>query len=184
MRPRTQSILIVVLLVLLVCQPMIRPVTNYLMLPMGRILAFGASAYVAATVSPVIGLLMALIALQAMSEFYVVEHMKGNATTGPECECPAGYTFDSDLRKCKNKEGKYVNPSACRCEAGYAYDINTGLCEQNSVMTSPIPAVGPAPAGTEEVTPTIQMAAPPRTSVNPPSFALSDAEKAAALGKE
>lgn len=196
MKPRGQSILIGLLIVLLVCQPMIRPVTNYLMLPLGRILVFGASAYVGLTVNPVIGLLMAFVALQAISEFYLVEHMtmdqykallkfreKMNALAGASCECPTGYEFDADHKKCKNKEDKYVNPTACRCDPGYAYNIKTGLCEQNSVMSSPIPAVAPAPEGTEEVAPTLEVKAPAAFSVEANPIPISSDEKDRLLGK-
>jgi hypothetical protein len=124
---------------------MIKPITNYLTLPMGRILAFGASAYVAVAVNPVIGLLMALVCLQAMSDFYVVEHLtmeekkdiyekrkRAEQTRAaqdalrskendifrirePTCECPSGYTFQINTNNCKNEEGKFVKPSMCRC---------------------------------------------------------------------
>jgi hypothetical protein len=181
MKPRTQAILIGFLLVLLVCQPMICPVTNYLMLPVGRLVWFGVAAYTALKVSPVIGLLVAILGLQAMSKFYVVEHM---ALSASNCECPPGYTFADDVKKCKNKDDKFVFPTACRCDSGYAYNIKTGLCDQNSVMSSPIPAVAPAPAGTEEVPPTVQVAPPAATSVSGKRIELSPEEKNAVLGKE
>jgi hypothetical protein len=181
MKSRTQTIIIGFLIVLLACQKMICPVTNYLMLPFARILVFVASVYLAVAVNPMIGLLIALIALQAMREFYVVEHM---AISDSVCECPTGYEYDKELKKCKNKDNKYVNATTCTCSSGYAYNINTGQCEQSSVMSSPIPAVGPAPAGTEEVTPTIPVGVPVAASTGGSKIELSPAEKNAALGRE
>ena len=165
MRPRTQSLLIGGLIILLVCQPMIKPITNYLMLPFGRILAFGLSVYVGATVSPVIGLLLALVCLQAMSDFYIVEHMKGNATTGAQCRCPPG--FIQEGMNCKSEDGKKTTkPTACTCPSpGYAYDVVTGLCEQNSVITSPIPVTEAAPEGAIEVAPPPAPSPPAASSV-------------------
>lgn len=200
MRPRTQTLVIGFLIILLVCGHLIKPVTNYLMLPVGRILAFGGSAYVGLTVNPVIGLLMALICLQAMNEFYVIEHMDPGALRAaqegvrtaegqlfvpdiPQCECPAGYTFQVGTNDCKNAEGKIAKPSMCRCASGYAYDTTAGTCVQSSVMTSPIPATAPAPEGTVEQTPAPEPTGPAASSIRPMQINLSDADKAAVLGK-
>lgn len=102
MRPRTQTLLIGFLIILLICGHMIKPLTNYLMLPIGRILAFGGSAYVAVAVNPVIGLLVALVCLQAMSEFYMVEHLMmeraGEGTVMDEVARNFGYRDEAHLK--------------------------------------------------------------------------------------
>ena len=212
MRPRTQTLLIGFLIILLVCGHLIKPVTNYLMLPIGRILAFGGSVYVGLTVNPVIGLLIALVCLQAMSEFYIIEHMtdaekqaadekrkqeeallkaQASARTEenrlfvpvPDCECPPGYTFQEGTNDCKNAEGKIVKPSMCRCSPGYAYDTVAGTCIQNSVMSSPIPATAAAPEDAIPVTPEPEPRGPAASSIRPMQIELSAEDKLAVLGK-
>ena len=158
MRPRPQTLVIGFLIILLVCGHMIKPITNYLMLPFGRILAFGASAYVALAVNPVIGLLIALVCLQAMSEFYIVEHMTNEekkarderrkqeertralqtsardaenklfTSAVPQCECPPGYTFQRGTNNCKNADGVIAKPSMCRCSSA-GYAYDTTVGE-------------------------------------------------------
>jgi len=192
---------------------MIKPITNYLTLPMGRILAFGASAYVAVAVNPVIGLLMALVCLQAMSDSYVIEHFISAAAwrqavkkqddelaaqsavrtnedkvfikrAVAKCECPPGYTFQEMYNDCKNPFGKIAKPSVCRCDSGYTYDAATGGCVQNSVTSSPVATTDSSPAGAEETKPPPEPNAPAASSIRPMQVDLSDADRREVLGKE
>jgi hypothetical protein len=138
---RNEWIAIAVLILYLTFTPGFPIVRELLSSSVGKAAFLGAVVYVWKYVSKIIAVLLLVGYIRCASMTGVWEGLEMAATT---CTCPAGFTYDSTTKKCKNAAGLMKDPVACTCPSGYTYDITKKECVVSSVMSEPISATPPA----------------------------------------
>jgi hypothetical protein len=161
---KTEWIVVGVLIAYLAFTPGFQFVRDILSNPIGKAVFLGLVVYVWKYVSAITAVLL-LVGYIRCARNNIWE---GLAMPAVSCTCPTGFTYDTDMKKCKNDKNELRDPVACICPSGYSFDSVTKECVESSVMTEPIaPTDTTTSSPPPEPTPTTPETAAPAESDAP-----------------